>query len=78
VECNTATDVVIIKELPIKKWTKNYKDFLDKEMQEEGSEYKDMREYHTKYKIHFEIQMAEGFCEKINDPHEYFKLNTTA
>lgn len=32
IELNPDTDVVTIKELPIKKWTKNYKDWLDKEM----------------------------------------------
>jgi DNA topoisomerase-2 len=37
IECNADSDVVTIKELPIKKWTKNYKEWLDKEMAEEGS-----------------------------------------
>lgn len=55
VDMNEETDIVTIKELPIKKWTKNYKDWLDKEIASEGSPFKDMREYHTKYKIHFEI-----------------------
>lgn len=55
IECNPDTDIVTIKELPIKKWTKNYKEWLDKEMAEEGSSIVDLREYHTKYKIHYEI-----------------------
>lgn len=77
VEANGETDIVTIKELPIKKWTKNYKEWLDKEIQEEGSDIRDVREFHTKYKIHFELQMSDGFCGRNLDLHDYFKLNTT-
>ncbi|CAD8156514.1 unnamed protein product [Paramecium pentaurelia] len=76
IECNEETDVVIIKELPIKKWTKNYKEWLDKEIAQEGNPIIDLREYHTKYKIHFEIQMTEGYVSQLKNPYEYFKLVT--
>lgn len=32
VNMDSDTDIVTIKELPVRKWTKNYKDWLDKEM----------------------------------------------
>lgn len=53
VEGDKTTDIVNIKELPIKKWTKGYKDWLEKEIEAENSEIVEMREYHTKAKIHF-------------------------
>ncbi|CAK64327.1 unnamed protein product (macronuclear) [Paramecium tetraurelia] len=78
IDCNEATDIITIRELPIKKWTRNYKEWLDKEMAEEGSQIVDLREYHTKYKIHFEIQMVDGFVSDLKNPLEYFKLSTPA
>lgn len=33
IDCNEETDLITIKELPIKKWTKNYKEWLEKEME---------------------------------------------
>ena len=45
-------------ELPLKKWTKDYKEGLEKMMTEEEDKlFLDFREYHTKHTIHFQIQM---------------------
>jgi len=39
--------------LPISKWTKDYKIFLDEMMAEGETKIIGMREYHTKDKVHF-------------------------
>jgi DNA topoisomerase-2 len=68
---NKSTNVLSIRELPIKRWTKDYKDMLEKLIQETDSIATDYREYHTKHTIHFDIQLT-GECnfEKV------FKLSS--
>jgi DNA topoisomerase-2 len=46
-------DILIIDELPLKKWTKDYKQFLETLLDEEVIE--DMREYHSQNKVKFEL-----------------------
>jgi DNA topoisomerase-2 len=43
---------VEIKELPIGTWTKNYKEFLEK-MLEDGSDLIEFKEFHTNNRVHF-------------------------
>jgi len=58
----TSTTVVQITELPLKKWTQDYKEFLQSNMP--GGENKktklniyDVREYHTERQVHFVVRM---------------------
>lgn len=56
-------DTIEITELPIKKWTKDYKHFLETTMlmPENGEpEIEDIKEHHTNDRIHFIIKMKEG------------------
>lgn len=65
-----------ITELPIGKWTRDYKNFLEELMQKE--EIEDIREYHQENRVHFvlkvpkllEIEQKEGIVKK-------FKLQTS-
>ena len=65
-----------ITELPIGKWTRDYKNFLEELMQKE--EIEDIREYHQENRVHFvlkvpkllEIEQKEGIVKK-------FKLHTS-
>jgi DNA topoisomerase-2 len=72
-----------ISELPVRKWTQDYKEFLETMMtvSEKNKEpfIKDFREHNTDTKVHFElllseenmaIALAEGLIKK-------FKLTTT-
>jgi DNA topoisomerase-2 len=68
--------VLEITELPIGKWTRDYKNFLEELMQKE--EIEDIREYHQENRVHFvlkvpkllEIEQKEGIVKK-------FKLQTS-
>lgn len=43
-----------IKELPVSKWTKDYKEYLEKIMSDGNNPRIDgLREYHTKNRVHF-------------------------
>jgi DNA topoisomerase-2 len=64
-----------ITELPIKKWTRDYKNYLEEMMQDKDQKLvaiDDMREYHTSRKVHFLInfdssqrELSEAEIEKI-------------
>jgi DNA gyrase/topoisomerase IV subunit A len=43
--------VVHIKELPVNKWTKDFKEFIETLMDQE--KVSGLREYHTKNRVHF-------------------------
>ena len=47
-----------LKELPINKWTKDYKEHLEKIMTEGNSKIEGLREYHTKNRVHFEVELS--------------------
>jgi len=74
---NLEDDELEITELPIGKWTRDYKNFLEELAQKE--EIDEIREYHTENRVHFiikvpklaEIEKIEGgICKK-------FKLQTS-
>jgi len=60
-----------IKELPIRKWTQDYKEFLHGSLP--GGEGKskftvqDVREYHTEKTVHFSLRMQEEEVKKVKD-----------
>lgn len=54
-----------ITELPLKKWTGDYKTFLIEMMKEDPPFITDLKEYHTDTTVHFEIR-----CPTLNDLSE--------
>ena len=76
-------DAFEITELPIGKWTKDYKAFLESMVNpEEGeAELEDVKEYHTNNRVHFVVKMAEGkLASVVNSPGgviKKFRLSTT-
>ena len=44
---------VEITELPVGKWTKDYKEFLEGLMEGEKAEINEIREHHTNNRVHF-------------------------
>jgi DNA topoisomerase-2 len=76
-EVDDANEQLNIMELPLKKWTKDYKEMLEKMIQDESDQnVVDYREYHTKHRIHFQLQMNEGLIRNINI-EKHFKLAST-
>ncbi|KAI0791794.1 DNA topoisomerase [Abortiporus biennis] len=70
---------VEITELPIHKWTQNYKAELEAMCGEKGEgPIKDYKEYHDNTNVHFIVQMTEKGMEKAEAQglHEFFKLTS--
>ncbi|KAI0641129.1 type II DNA topoisomerase [Trametes meyenii] len=70
---------VEITELPIHKWTQNFKAELEAMCGEKGDgPIKDYKEYHNNMNVHFVITMNEEQMEKAEKQgfHEFFKLTT--
>jgi DNA topoisomerase-2 len=65
----------VINELPVAKWTKDYKLALDEIMNEGEEKIVGLREYHTKDRVHFEIEMNESFFNSMYaGDGDFFKL----
>ncbi|OSX67990.1 hypothetical protein POSPLADRAFT_1072653 [Postia placenta MAD-698-R-SB12] len=77
---NKVDDTTIeITELPIHKWTQNYKAELESMCGEKGDgPIKDYKEYHNNMNVHFVISMDANHMAKAEAQGllEYFKLNT--
>merc|ERR1719399_1927038 len=62
-KCKENDKGVEITELPIRKWTQDYKEFLYTMMPGSDKQTKvqiqDVREHHTENKVHFEVKMTE-------------------
>ena len=74
---------VEITELPVRKWTQDYKEFLEGLVKPEGKDDRpailDYKEHHTDTSVHFTVtlspeQMAEALATGL---HKKFKLSTT-
>jgi len=78
-EFDESDDLVMeIKELPIGKWTKDYKEFLDSLMEGDSPILSDIREYHTNNKVHFWLKFNEGKnVTDYNSIIKNLKLRTT-
>lgn len=48
-----------ISELPIRKWTQDYKKFLEELCQADPPFITEMREYHTENRVHFEVKIPQ-------------------
>jgi DNA topoisomerase-2 len=55
--------VVHITDLPISKWIKDYKEYLDKLIDEDKA-IVGLKEHHTDNKVHFEVELDEEFYRK--------------
>ena len=60
-----------VTELPVGKWTQQYKEFLEELMDTDGGKkepfIKGYREYHTDTTVHFEIQMSEKSMQEAEE-----------
>lgn len=71
-------ETIRITELPIGKWTRNYKNFLEDLIKEE-KHITDFKEYHTVNRVDFLIQLKQGELRKLNSDQKIlktFKLQT--
>eukprot|EP00392_Amoebophrya_sp_AT5.2_P002524 g2529.t1 len=73
---------VVIKELPIKKWTQDYKEWLQKLLpaaQDDASKasIEDFREYHTENTVHFVVTLTQDQMARAQEKGllTYFRLN---
>ena len=62
-------DTIEITELPLRKWTRDYKNFLEKMKVKANGPFvvEDIKEHHTNDKVHFELKVASDFLEKRTD-----------
>ena len=69
-----------ITELPLRKWTQDYKEFLEglikPEEKGQTAQLVDYKENHTGANVHFELQPAEGFADTGADLLAKFKLTS--
>ena len=74
---------VEITELPVKKWTQDYKEFLESMIEGEGAAkgafIKEFQEYHTDTKAHFVVTMSAENLELAQKEglHKKFKLTSS-
>src|SRR3990167_5240494 len=70
-----------ITELPIKKWTRDYKNSLEKMMTSKDPQpvnIENMEEFHTSRRVHFKLYLKDGEPELSDtDIDKVFKLTTT-
>ena len=67
---------MVITELPIGKWTRDYKTFLEE--LSEKNEIDDIREYHQENRVHFELSVPNlAKLEEKNEILKKFKLQTS-
>ncbi|CAD7969848.1 unnamed protein product [Amoebophrya sp. A25] len=78
----TSDTTVTIKELPIKKWTQDYKEWLQKLLpaaQDDPSKasIQDFREYHTESNVHFVVTLSPEQMDRALEKglQSYFKLS---
>jgi DNA topoisomerase-2 len=69
--------VLDVTELPVKKWTKDYKLFLDKLTEGEQAPLAEVREYHTKNRVHFELHLSEEGLKWGEAAPRHLKLQGT-
>merc|ERR1712232_322815 len=72
-----------ITEIPIRKWTQDYKEFLEGLMPDskDGGKHviDDFREYHTENTVHFEVKVPKERLQEMDqaDLEKTFKLKTS-
>ena len=77
-EIDEYTNTVRITELPVGTWTQNYKEFLESNLVDTGSNtafVTDIKEYHAEMTIDFKIEVTDKGMEGIKaDPYKKLKL----
>lgn len=71
------SNLLRITELPIKKWTTDYKKFLEDLAQEENPFITDIKEYHTENRVDFQIEIPTLSNLEDDDLYKRLKLSTT-
>mmetsp|Transcript_39613 Transcript_39613/g.74286 ORF Transcript_39613/g.74286 Transcript_39613/m.74286 type:complete len:1275 (-) Transcript_39613:261-4085(-) len=64
----TSTNTVDITELPIRKWTQDYKEGLSKLVEDaegKGAKLEDFKEYHTENTVHFTLQGSKAQIQAL-------------
>ena len=74
-------DSLVISELPIGEWTSNYKEFLEKLLENESNKknkaninFLGYNDNNTDKKIHFELQFKKGYLNGSNDIEKFVKI----
>ena len=74
-------DSLVITELPIGEWTSNYKEFLEKLLENESNKknkaninFLGYNDNNTDKKIHFELQFKKGYLNGSNDIEKLVKI----
>lgn len=76
-------NIIEITELPIGKWTREYKNFLESKLESSNEDevvIEDIKEFHSGNKVHFVIKLKEGKLQEIERTEgieKFFKLSTT-
>eukprot|EP00397_Hematodinium_sp_SG-2012_P002027 GEMP01002033.1.p1 GENE.GEMP01002033.1~~GEMP01002033.1.p1 ORF type:complete len:751 (+),score=160.53 GEMP01002033.1:1559-3811(+) len=78
----TSSTVVTITELPVKKWTEDYKNFLTTLLSLDDPAHariQDFKEYHTEHHVHFVVSMSEDQMRRAEGDGflKVFKLRST-
>ncbi|KAL4429953.1 hypothetical protein ABPG74_000319 [Tetrahymena malaccensis] len=78
-EIDEVEETIKITELPIGKWTRDYKNYLEELLSPPKGEpeIEDIREYHTNNRVHFEVQAIPGRIQQWGDVEKKLKLSTT-
>jgi len=71
-----------VTELPIRKWTQDYKEYLEGLIKPEDKAQKavlvDYKELHTGANVHFELQTAEGAVDETDAPQMAARFKLTS
>ncbi|EAR83749.1 DNA topoisomerase IV (macronuclear) [Tetrahymena thermophila SB210] len=78
-EIDEVEETIKITELPVGKWTRDYKNYLEELLSPPKGEpeIEDIREYHTNNRVHFEVQAIPGRIQQWGDIEKKLKLSTT-
>lgn len=74
-------NIIEITELPIGKWTREYKNFLESKLESSNEDeivIEDIKEFHSGNKVHFVIKLKEGKLQEIERTEgieKFFKLS---
>lgn len=76
-ELNEEEETIHITELPIQKWTKDYKVFLEEMVTADKAELDDVKEYHTNNRVHFIIKPCDFSNFSNENLEKKLKLQTS-
>ena len=71
-ETDKRKNIVKITELPVGEWTTNYKEFLEKQLENKQKHFIGYKDNNTDVNVYFELQFHEDFWDDF-DPEEFEK-----